>query len=98
MEVYTMEAVWLMAITWLDKHKCTYNTKTLRTEKSLESLLDELQDFKWDILGLCETKREGEGIEELKGGAWLPGLDSITWEKQKNTMKQRNWFNLFKQN
>ncbi|XP_072041805.1 craniofacial development protein 2-like [Amphiura filiformis] len=44
---------------------------TLRTEESLESLLDELKDFKWDIIGLCETKREGEGIEELKGGAWL---------------------------
>jgi exonuclease III len=50
---------------------CTYNTRTLRTEESLESLLDELRDFKWDIIGLCETKRKGEGITELKGGAWL---------------------------
>ncbi|XP_072048567.1 craniofacial development protein 2-like [Amphiura filiformis] len=49
----------------------TRNTRTLRTEESLESLLDELKGFKWDIIGLCETKREGEGIEELKGGAWL---------------------------
>ncbi|XP_072048653.1 uncharacterized protein [Amphiura filiformis] len=50
---------------------CTYNTRTLRTEESLESLIDELRDLKWDIIGLSETKRAGEGIEELKGGAWL---------------------------
>lgn len=50
---------------------CTYNTRTLRTDESLESLLDELQNFKWDIIGLCETKRDGEGVVELQGGAWL---------------------------
>ncbi|XP_072041043.1 craniofacial development protein 2-like [Amphiura filiformis] len=50
---------------------CTYNTRTLRTEESLESLIDELRDLKWDIIGLSETKRAGEGIEELKGGVWL---------------------------
>ncbi|XP_072022386.1 craniofacial development protein 2-like [Amphiura filiformis] len=50
---------------------CTYNTRTLKTDESLESLLDELQNFKWDIIGLCETKREGEGVVELQGGAWL---------------------------
>ena len=50
---------------------CTYNTRTLRTEEVLETLLDELTDFKWDVIGLAETKREGQGIEELQGGAWL---------------------------
>ena len=48
-----------------------YNTRTLRTEESLESLLDEVKEIKWDIIGLWETKREGEGITELKGGTWL---------------------------
>ena len=50
---------------------CTYNTRTLRTEVMLEALLDELHEFKWDIIGLAETKRVGQGIEEVKGGAWL---------------------------
>ena len=72
---------------------CTYNTRTLRTEESLESLLDELQNFKWDIIGLCETKREGEGIEELTGGAWLYNM-----EKQKKTRKQRELVSLSMEN
>ena len=50
---------------------CTYNVRTLRTEESLESLLDELEGFKWDVIGLAETKRRGEGLTELKGGTWL---------------------------
>eukprot|EP00057_Strongylocentrotus_purpuratus_P009229 XP_011663703.1 PREDICTED: uncharacterized protein LOC105438068 [Strongylocentrotus purpuratus] len=50
---------------------CTYNVRTLRTEESLESLLDELEGFKWDVIGLAETKRQGEGLTELKGGTWL---------------------------
>ena len=50
---------------------CTYNTRTIRTDESLESLLDELKDFKWDIIGLAETKREGESTIELPGGIWL---------------------------
>ncbi len=40
----------------------------MRTE---ESLLDEVKDIKWDIIGLCETKRERECITDLKGGTWL---------------------------
>ena len=49
----------------------TYNTRTLRTEEVLETLMDELKEFKWDVIGLAETKREGQGIEELQGGIWL---------------------------
>lgn len=52
-------------------HICTYNTRTLRTDDSLQHLIDELDDFKWDIIGLAETRREGDGLEELEGGAWL---------------------------
>ena len=50
---------------------CTYNVRTWRTEESLESLLDELEGFKWDVIRLAETKRRGEGLTELKGGTWL---------------------------
>ncbi|XP_072046970.1 craniofacial development protein 2-like [Amphiura filiformis] len=45
--------------------------RTLRTEEVFETLLDEIQEFKWDIIGLAETKREGQGIVELQGGMWL---------------------------
>ena len=37
----------------------------------MESLLEELDGFKWDVVGLAETKIHGEGLTELKGGAWL---------------------------
>ncbi len=50
---------------------CTYNTRTLRTEEIIETLLDELTDFNRDVIGLAETKRGGQGIEELQGGIWL---------------------------
>ena len=33
--------------------------------------MEELQDFKWSIIGLAETKRRGEGLIEVKGGSWL---------------------------
>ena len=60
---------------------CIYNVRTLRTVESVESLLDELEGFKWDVIGLAETKRQGEGLTELKGG---------TWEKQRMTNCKRN--------
>jgi len=50
---------------------CTYNTRTLRTDEHLEHLMEELNNFKWDIIGLAETRRAGEGIEEIERGAWL---------------------------
>ena len=50
---------------------CTYNVRTLRNEENVESLLEELDGFKWDIVGLAETKIHGEGLTELKGGVWL---------------------------
>lgn len=49
----------------------SYNTRTLRTEDDLEHLLDEINQIKWNIIGLCETKRKGEGLTELPGGTWL---------------------------
>lgn len=52
-------------------HLCTYNVRTLKSDETLESLLEELEGFKWDIIGLAETKREGDGLIELENGSWL---------------------------
>ena len=27
--------------------------------------------MKWDIIGLCEEKREGEGLWQLRAGKWM---------------------------
>ena len=61
---------------------CTYNVRTLRTEESLESLMENLNGFKWDVIGLAETKREGEGVIELKRGDWLYNRGKTETDKQ----------------
>ncbi|KAJ8709252.1 hypothetical protein PYW07_009078 [Mythimna separata] len=43
---------------------CTLNTRTLRTEESLHELELAIENLKWDILGISEMRRIGEGIEE----------------------------------
>lgn len=43
---------------------CTLNTRTLRTTESLQELELALGNIKWDILGISEMRRLGEGIEE----------------------------------
>ena len=52
-------------------HVCTYNTRTLRTEDDTNRLVEELGNIKWHVVGLCETKRRGEGLRELSGGSWM---------------------------
>ena len=52
-------------------HVCTYNTRTLRTEDDTNRLVEELGNIKWHVVGLCETKRRGEGLRELSGGSWI---------------------------
>ena len=52
-------------------HVCTYNTRTLRTEDDTNRLVEELGNIKWHVVGLCETKRGGEGLRELTGGSWM---------------------------
>ena len=32
---------------------CTYNVRTLRTEDDLDRLIDEVEQIKWDVIGLC---------------------------------------------
>ena len=50
---------------------CTYNTRTLRTEDDLNRLLEEITNLNWQIIGLSETKRTGEGLSQLPSGHWL---------------------------
>ena len=47
---------------------CTYNVRTLRTEDDLDRLIDEVEQIKWDIIGLCDTYRKGEGLLEIRAG------------------------------
>ena len=46
----------------------TFNARTLSSEGSLAVLLEELSDIKWDIIGLSEVRRTGEGFVELNSG------------------------------
>ena len=52
-------------------HVCTYNTRTLRTDDDTRRLVEELGNIKWHVVGLCETKRRGEGLRELLGESWM---------------------------
>ena len=56
-----------------DLNICTYNTRTLRTQDDLERLPEEIKidNFKWDVIGLSETKRHGEGLTQTKDGIWI---------------------------
>ena len=49
----------------------TYNVRTLSHPDDLERLQEQMKDFKWSIVGLCETKRKGEGLIELKDGTLI---------------------------
>ena len=48
----------------------TYNVRTLQTEDDLDILIEEDDQIKWDITGLCESYRKGEGLSEIRG-YWL---------------------------
>ena len=49
----------------------TYNTRTLRTTEQIEELIKEIDNIQWSVVGLCETKRSGEGLTEMKDGSWI---------------------------
>ena len=36
-----------------------------------DRLIDEVEQIKWDIIGLCETYRKGEGLLEIRAGYWM---------------------------
>ena len=44
----------------------TYNVRTLRTKNDVDRLIDEVDQIKWDVTGLCETYRKEEGCHKLK--------------------------------
>lgn len=46
----------------------TYNARTLLAEENLIELQTELQKIKWDVVGLGEVRRRGEGLVTLKSG------------------------------
>lgn len=48
----------------------TYNVRTLREQGKLAELEHELETtgFKWDIIGLAETRRKGEQLVQLDSG------------------------------
>ncbi|KAK3800826.1 hypothetical protein RRG08_028727 [Elysia crispata] len=52
-------------------HIATYNTRTLALQDDLDHLQEKLEDFKWNVIGLCETKRKREGLMELSDGTWI---------------------------
>ena len=74
-------------------HVCTYNTRTLRTEDDTNRLVEELGNIKWHVVGLCETKRRGEGLRELSGGGGGGGggHGCMKQEKQRKAQMQRDW-------
>ena len=37
----------------------------------LDRLIDEVEQIKWDIIGLCETYRKGERLWEIIAGYWM---------------------------
>ena len=47
-------------------HIATYNVCSLLGEDKLMELEQELNEIKWDIVGLAETRRHGECFEQPK--------------------------------
>ena len=49
---------------------CTYNVRTLKDRAKEEELESELKEsgLKWDVIGIAETRRTGERLEELESG------------------------------
>ena len=62
-------------------HVCTYNVRTLKDQEREEELEHELElaKFKWEIIGLAETRRKGEQLKQLKSGhvLYTKGEESI---------------------
>ena len=46
----------------------TYNIRPLLSEDMLVELEEELRNVKWHIIGLSETRRQGECIKQLSSG------------------------------
>ena len=49
----------------------TYNVRSLAHSDDLQRLQEQLREIKWNIVGISETKRKGEGLTELEDGTWM---------------------------
>ncbi|PZC75537.1 hypothetical protein B5X24_HaOG205964 [Helicoverpa armigera] len=49
----------------------THNIRTLRTDERICELEEELSKLRWNIIWLCEVRREGEDTVTLKSGNLL---------------------------
>lgn len=52
-------------------HIASYNIRTMRSEEHLTNLEQELQNIKWNVLGISETRLSGEAANILKSGHLL---------------------------
>ena len=61
----------------------TYNVRTLKHDARVEELRHELEDIgiKWDIIGLAETRRQGERLITLNGGHILYHTDAVNGQQ-----------------
>ena len=48
----------------------------------LKRLQEQLREIKWNIVGISETKRKGEGLTELEDGTWM--YEAAKTEDEKN--------------
>lgn len=49
----------------------TLNTRTLHLDESFIEMEHELDEIRWDIVGVGEVRRRGEGLETLKSGHFV---------------------------
>lgn len=56
----------------------TYNIRTMRLDEHLSGLEHELQNIKWDVIGISETRLSGEAVTILKSGHLLFQKNSDT--------------------
>ena len=49
----------------------SYNVRTLSSDEKLDHLLEEIKKIEWDIIGLCETYRKGEGLSTIEKGHYV---------------------------
>ena len=46
----------------------TYKVRTMQTEDDLDRRIYQVEQIKWDIIGVCETYKKGKGLLETRAG------------------------------
>ena len=59
----------------------TYNVRTLSSDVQILNLEKELENIKWDIVGISEARRPGENLLELKSGHLLYSMGGTNKHK-----------------